>query len=141
MAKHALPLPDGQKLLDDALTEAKRTGKRVLIFQSVPLSAPSALLNLFLAARKEVLEKDYVCLMLSPRYFGTPAAIQPAGGELRPIPWLAVLDQSGKSLASTIKPADPDPPGGARVAELLQSTARALTNDDIQALVKALWIP
>jgi hypothetical protein len=141
LQKHTPEPPDAEKLLADALAKAKRTGKRVLVFRTVPLSAPSALLNLFLQAQKDVLAKDFVCVTLSPRYVGTPAAVQSASGELRPIPWLAVLDESGKSLASTIKPADPDPPGGARVAELLQATARTLTSDEIQAVVKALWVP
>jgi hypothetical protein len=141
LQKHAQPPPDAEKLLEDALAEAKRAGKRVLVFQSVPFSAPSALVNLFLQAQRDLLAKDCVCVTLSPRYRGAAAAIKRIGGEISSTPWLAVLDDTGESLASTATPGISGPPGTSRVAKLLETTAQKLTPDEIQTLVKALWVP
>jgi hypothetical protein len=142
----APPLPDAEKLLADALAEAKRLSKRVLVFQSVPLSAPSALISLWLESQGELLEKDYVCVTLAERYSGGAAAIQRAGGKVSRNPWVAVLDESGKRLAmSSSDPpaaeADAFPSGAAQVEQMLKATARTLTPEEIQAIVKSLWVP
>src|SRR4030095_12266055 len=101
LRKYAPPLPDAEKLLDNALAEAKRTGKRVFVYQFVPLSAPSALLSLFVDSQRDLLAKDYVCLKLDARYSKGEAAIRLAGGELGRHPWVGILDESGKLLTGS----------------------------------------
>ncbi len=139
--KHA-PMPaSAAKLLDDALADAKSTGKRVLVFQSVPFSAPSALLSLFLENQKALLAKDYVCIELAARHSDREAALRRAGGTVSTTPWIAVLDDTGKPLATTSSSADTDPPGVADVAKVLQTTARKLASEEISIALRALWIP
>src|SRR5439155_23074971 len=107
------------------------------VFHSVALSAPSALMKLFLEAQQELLTKDYVGVTLSPRHAGAAAVIQRFNGEVSSIPWLAVLDDAGKLVASTTTSKTSTPPGTTPVAELLKATAQKLTHNEIQELVKA----
>jgi nucleotide-binding universal stress UspA family protein len=125
------PLRDAEKLLADALAEAKRLGKRVLVFQGVPLSAPSALISLWLESQGELLAKDYVCVTLAERYANGAAAIRRAGDAVSAEPWVAILDESGKRLA---EPAG-KPVGAAQIEEMFRATARTLTEEDIQTIV------
>jgi hypothetical protein len=144
LRKYAPSMPDAEKLLDDALADAKRTGKRLFAYQFIPLSAPSALLSLFVDSQRDLLEKDYVCLKLDARYSQGEAAIRRAGGELGRHPWIGILDESGKLLtgrAPNDNAAAGELPGVARVQKMLRATARKLTEEEIQSVVKSLWIP
>jgi len=117
-----------------------------LVFQSVPLSAPSALISLWLESQGELLEKDYVCVTLAERYSGGAAAIQRVGGKVSSNPWVAVPDESGKRLAMCScdvsgAEADAHPSCAAQVEQMLKMTARTLSPDEIQTIVRSLWVP
>jgi hypothetical protein len=146
LSKHAVPLPDAEKLLDDALAEAKRLSKRVLVFQSVPLSAPSALISLWLESQGELLARDYECVTIAERYAGGTAVIERAGGKVSSKPWIGVLDESGKQLAisryePTAADAEDVPMAAGQMEQMLKGTARKLTGEEIQTIVRSLWVP
>jgi hypothetical protein len=146
LRQHVPKVSDAEKLLDGALAEAKRDSKRVLVFQNAPLSAPSALISLFLQSQNELLAKDYVCLTLAERRAGGAAAIQRAGGEVSVNPWIAILDESGKRLAmSKYEPpaaeAEDFPSFAGQVERMLKGTARSLSEVEIQGIVRSLWVP
>src|SRR6185369_3168621 len=77
--------------------------KRVFVYQFIPLSAPSALLSLFVDSQRELLEKDYICVKLDARYSNGEAAIRRAGSEASGQPGITILDETGKLL--TVGPA------------------------------------
>jgi hypothetical protein len=93
-----------------------------------------------------LLARDYVRVELAARYSNSAAAFQRAGGAATTVPWVAILDDRGKQLAASDR-AEPNAgpalnaPGVARMEKMLRDTAMKLTPDEIQSLVKSLWIP
>jgi hypothetical protein len=146
LRRHAPKAPDAERLLDGALAQAKRDGKRVLVFQSVQFSAPSALVSLWFESQGKLLAKDFVCVTIAERFAGGTEAIKRVGGEVSVKPCLAILDESGKRLtASKYDPpaadAEASPLFTGLVEQMLTATRRTLTTDEIRTIVQSLWVP
>jgi hypothetical protein len=146
--QHAPPRLDGRKLLDDALAQAKRENKRVLVDETAVWCGPCHLLAVFLDQNRQIWEKDYVWIKMDPRW---PQAAEimkslrkdAEGG----IPWFAILDADGKVLATSNKsdgsnigfPSEPD--SIEHFVHMLKSTALRMNGKDFARLKTALETP
>jgi hypothetical protein len=137
-------LPDAQELLDEALAEASRTDKRVLIQLGGPGCGWCVVLSRFLDAHKELVEKDYVHLKLDARMPGAEDVIarlrdQPDGG----LPWMAILNVDGRTLVTSDAEAGNigypgDEAGRSHFEHMLRTTRQRLSNADVTTLLEAL---
>lgn len=141
--KHARALPDAEKLLSDALAQAKRDDKRVLVQVSGAFCAPCVLLSRYLDEHRELIAKDYVVVKLDDRFVSGPETIKRVRTEAGGIPWTVILDAEGKQLiTSTAKSGNigfPSEPAGIEHFEtMLTTTAQRLTKEEIGKLIEAL---
>ncbi len=167
---HASTAPDGQQLLIQALDQAKREQKRVLLEVSLTHSEAGRALSRYLDDQRAVLEKDYVILRLDSRFANFWQAVANAAfkphwggtlyvpvlddeGRVRKIPShsdeqpsLVILDADGKTLATSNTAAGTIgyPAGKERVAhfeKMIRETASRLNNAEIQSLLSGLNTP
>lgn len=142
--EHTLPKPDAKKLLADALARAKAEDKRVLVEHGGAYCSWCVKLGQYFAAHHEQLDKGYVIVTLDYRFTNGEAVIT----RLRPIeggvPWVAILDGTGKVLITSDAPKTgnigyPGEPGSRGHWEhMIRSTAQHMTEADIQALLDPL---
>jgi hypothetical protein len=136
---------DAEQLLNDALAQAKKENKRVIVQETAISCPPCWLLTRFLDKHRDVWEKDYLWIKLDSRWANAEAI----GKRLRQkaqggIPWTAILDADGKVLATSNDkeganigfPQDPAAIG--HFAAMLRATAQRLTAADIAQLTDAL---
>ncbi|HTU24443.1 MAG TPA: thioredoxin family protein, partial [Pirellulales bacterium] len=132
---HSPPVPDAQQLLDDALAEARQSGRRVLVLQTAVWCHPSNLLQDYLESQRAVLDQDFVSVQIDERW----ANIQAAIARIRPksngigLPWLAALDADGHLLSML-----QGYPNRETFQDLLQASAQRLSPDEMEALLSAL---
>jgi hypothetical protein len=147
--EQAPKMPDAKKLLDEALAQAKRENKRVLLRENgraidAPVCVPCYRLGRYLEQYKNLIEKDYVCLRIDVRFVNADAVINgvrdyDAGG----FPWMVILDSSGKPLVSSTSPhGNIGSPESAQEASyfawMLRVTSQRLTEEELATLVSAL---
>ncbi len=102
LRRHALPRLDGQKLLAEALAEAQRSNRRVLVQETAVWCGPCHRLEHFLEQRRSLWEGDYIWLRLDQRWSHVPGIVKAwKPQELHGIPWLAILDAQGQLLATS----------------------------------------
>jgi thiol-disulfide isomerase/thioredoxin len=142
---HAPEPPDAEELLADALAQAKREDKRVLVQQTGAFCGPCLLLSRFLDRHKGKLAKDYVHVKIdeSRWHNGTPVIKRLRTPEGRSIPWMAILDADGRVLITSDAPeGNIGFPVAAEEIEhflkMLAATARHLDEADFSELRKAL---
>ncbi|HVC96262.1 MAG TPA: M56 family metallopeptidase [Pirellulales bacterium] len=144
LREHAPKPADAEQLLDEALIEAKKQGKRVLIQHSGAFSGPCVLLSRFLDAHRELLAKDYICVKLDERFaHGELIMASLRRQDATSIPWIVIIDAGRKRLATSDAEwgniGYPDSPAAIQHFEkMLRETARNLTDDDIESLVRDL---
>jgi hypothetical protein len=138
------PLPNARKLLDDALAQAKREDKRVLVQVGGPGCGWCVVLSRYLDGQKALVEKDYVHLKIDNRMPDAQVLI----GELREkkeggVPWMIILDADGKPLITSDAesgnigyPGEPE--SQVHWKKMLDATRHRLTDDDVAALMKPL---
>jgi hypothetical protein len=142
--RHALPKPDAKRLLDDALAAAKADGRRVLVDQTSAYCGWCVRLGEYLEANQDVLSKDYVTVTLDRRLPGGQEILD----RLRPkkeysTPWMVILDADGNPLADSDGPEGNvgypnDPAGLGHWGKMIRTTARHLTDADVERLLKPL---
>jgi beta-lactamase regulating signal transducer with metallopeptidase domain len=136
---------DARELLDEALQRAAMENKRVIVQETATWCGPCHLLSRFLKTHR-VWEKDYIRVEMDHRWNGARELI----AELRDgaeggIPWFAILDESGKVLATSNDPSTgrnigypSEKNGQDHFAKMLNATRQRLTEDEIQQLVEQL---
>jgi hypothetical protein len=139
--EHRAPLPDAQKQLADALAQAKRENKRVLVEQSGAWCGWCHILARYLETHRSLIEKDYVWIMLDRRFAHGQEVIE----KLRPkaeggVPWMAILDSDGKPLITSDGPRGNlwypgDVKDRPHFAKMLRSTAQRLSDAEINILL------
>jgi hypothetical protein len=148
--KNARTLPDAQKLLDDALARAKREDKRVLLDQTGALCGWCVRLHDYLESQRHLIDKDYVTVVLDGRMPHGREILQRLRSKNEDdqgsTPWMAILDADGKTLITSDGPHGnigyPGEPGGqSHWEQMLRSTAKRLTPDEIQSLLQPLRHP
>ncbi len=90
------------KLLADALAQAKRENKRVIVQETATWCPPCWKLSRFFDQQRGIWEKDYLWIKLDHRWTGA----QDIAKRLRDksqggIPWTAILDADGKVLVTS----------------------------------------
>ncbi len=141
---HAPELPDAEVLLADALSQAKRDGKRVFVQVSGPRCGWCFVLSRFLDAHHDLVNKEFVYLKLDDRLKNGPAAIK----RLRPdakggIPWMVFLDDAGNPLITSDGPTGNigypgEPEGRVQFEKMLRSSPKHITDEEIKSLIDAL---
>jgi hypothetical protein len=144
--RHAPPPLDGRKLFDDALAQAKRENKRILIQETAVWCGPCHRLATFLDNNRQLWDKDYLWVRMDIRWSGEGAIIKSLRGEAEGgFPWLAILDAEGKLLATSNKPDDganigfpTDPDSIEHFLHMLKTTAQRMNANDLAGLKSAL---
>jgi beta-lactamase regulating signal transducer with metallopeptidase domain len=147
LQQHAPKLPDAEKLLADALNQAKRENKLVFLRETAPQAGPYCTrLARYVEEYKDLIEKDYVCLKIDVRCPNAETVINrirdyDMGG--MSFPWMVILDGAGKPLVSSTSPhGNIGAPVSAQEASyfawMLRATAQRLTEEEVATLVSAL---
>lgn len=144
LANRRAPLPNARRLLREALEQAKQADKRVLVQVGGPGCGWCIVLGRYLQAHKPLIDKDYVHLKLDERMPEAETLIS----ELRKnqqdgIPWMVILDADGKELITSDAPTGNigypgQPEGQAHWKQMLESTRKRLTDEDLATLLEAL---
>lgn len=142
IAEHLPPQLDAEKLLADALSQAKSEGKRVFIQESGTYCGPCHLLSRYLDRNKEILGRHFVFLQIdSLRLDNGDKVMKPFHRTANQgIPWVVILDADGNSLGDSEGPDGknfgfPSAPDGIdRFMQLLATTAPGLAADQLQLL-------
>jgi hypothetical protein len=143
LVEHAPRLPDAGDLLADALAEARKSGRRVLV-QYGRHRGPNLQLSRFFDEQAALIGKDYVRVRIDVR---SPRSEEVLGRLLTnpedANPWFAILDADGKPLITSSGPSGnigfpSDAAGIAHFEKMLRSTAQKLTAEEIASLIKAL---
>ena len=137
------PLDAGQ-LLKDALAEAKKSNRRVLIQETATWCAPCHKLARFLETHRSKWEQDYIWIKMDARWKGAEDVMNNIKEGYRGgIPWCAILDAEGEMLANSDGPEGnvgfpSEPEGIEHFMQMLKSTKQRMTVDDLRAIRKAL---
>jgi hypothetical protein len=145
LKKYALPQCDGQKLFDDALAQAKRENKRLLVQETATWFGPCHRLATFLDQNRQLWEKDFIWVRMDIRWSQASEIMKSLrGGAEGGYPWVAILNGDGKKLATS------NNSEGANIGfpseldeiehfvKMFRSTAQRMTDDDFVQLKKAL---
>jgi hypothetical protein len=144
--KHFAPEPlDAQKLLDEALADAKKTNRRVFVQETATWCGPCHMLARYLEAQRKIWEQDYIWVRMDHRWTGCYEVMAKIQEKRGGIPWFAILDADGKTLATSdglngnigfpVEPLDTE-----YFIKILSSTKQRLTEDDLAELRKALEV-
>lgn len=136
---------DAEQLLTNALTTAGNEKKAVLVRVGSPYCGWCTILAQFMQDHQAVFATDYVDLKIDTMRMtnGQQVAsrLEPngAGG----IPWMVILDSSGKTLATSIGPGGNigypyQPEEIEHFVSMLKATKNRLTDADIEAIVSDL---
>lgn len=142
LKKHEGPVPDAEQLLADALAQARRENKRVLVEDSAAWCPGCHQLAKLLDSHRSLIEKDYIWLAIDDRFRHGTKVMR----KLRPdrregtIPWMAILDADGNPLITSDGPKGNigyprEPKGWEHFGKMLRTTARHLSDADIKALL------
>ena len=142
---HAPEALDARRLLDEALADARRTDRRVLVQETAVWCGPCHLLAQFLEQHRTIWEKDYVWVRIDHRWLNSEEVLDELrGGFQCGIPWTCILDSSGEILATSKGPGGDNigfPSGREGIDHflaMLSQTRRRLSDDDLARLRSAL---
>ncbi len=147
LGQHAPTKINARTLLAEALEQARRDNKRILLQQTATWCGPCHALSEFLNKQRSVWEKDYIWIKIDERWSHADEVMKPirkddTGG----IPWMAILDASGKVVATSDNaagenigfPSPEEPQGIEHFLKMLKSTAQRMSDNDLKTLKKAL---
>ncbi|MCH8839145.1 MAG: thioredoxin family protein [Planctomycetes bacterium] len=93
------PLSDARQQLDEALSQAARENKRVLVQVGGPACGACYVLSQYLDGQRELIGKDYVHLKLDTRMPDFAGVYEELSeGQSRGVPWMVILDADGTTL-------------------------------------------
>lgn len=154
LTENQAPFPEAQKLLDDALATAKRTGQRVFVHFGAPWCGWCHRLESWLERDNvgPTLARDYLILKIDidRTRGGRELMGRFTGGEQPGIPWYVIVDAEGRPLAesnvtrgnATTNVGFPaEPHEIAHFEQMLRQTARSLTPEQIETVVTTLRQP
>ncbi len=142
---HLPPQRNAKADYEAALAEAKRSRRRVWVRAGQTRCEPCFTFSRWIDSQRELLAKDYVLFKFDDArdLHGQElsAALKFTG---QGVPCHAILDSDGKELVNSIGPVGNigDPAGSfegiQHLRKMLKSTARKLSGDDIEALIRSL---
>jgi len=136
---------DAEQLLSGALAKAVSEQKAVLVRVGTPYCGWCTVLSGFMQQQQSVFATDYVDLKIDTQRMlhgeQVAARLQPAGTD--GIPWMVILDASGKTVATSIGPEGnigyPYQPGEiAHFISMLRSTRSRLTDAQLESIAAEL---
>lgn len=134
-----------EELWTNALAEANRDGKRILIEECATWCGPCRELNRFLDRHRATWEKDLVWLKMDHRWSGAQDLVAKLRGKKNDfLPWWAILDEEGKVLITSddeagFNVAHPrEDIFGARFKMMMQKAALRMTEKEIDAMTADL---
>ena len=136
---------DAEALLADALKKAADEKKNVMVRVGTPYCGWCNILASFMQDHESLLSRDYVDIkidtmrMVNSEQVASLLAPQKNGG----VPWMVLLDPSGKELSSSFAPDGNigypyQPEEIAYFISMLRSTRTNLTDDDLQTIAADL---
>lgn len=136
---------DAEQLLADALLKAAADDKRVLVRVGTPYCGWCNVLAQFVQDHESLIATDYVDIKIDTMRMtnGEQAAARLAPGESGGVPWMVILDASGKELASSLGPDGnigyPFQPNEiAHFITMLRDTRKRLTDADLDSIAADL---
>ncbi len=134
LGKHALEKLDAEKLLTNALAQARREGKNVFLEETGIYCKPCKLLSLYWEKHQATLDRNYVFLKIDPpRYANGQEIMKRFRPQFGGIPWVAILNSDAEVQATYLG----FPSGSPDVEEfvqLLKKTAPQLSADELSTL-------
>ena len=138
---HALEALDARTLLKDALAEARKSNRRVLVQQTAVWCPPCHRLGHYLEDQRAIWDKDYIWVRIDERWTNSGEVMDGIKAGYRGgIPWMAILDADGQSLATSngLKGENigfpSSPPDIDYFLKMLKDTSQRLSDDDLQKL-------
>ncbi len=136
---------DAEQLLADALKNAAEQDKRVLVRVGTPYCGWCTVLAQFVQDHESLMAADYVDIKIDTMRMtnGEQAAARLAPSESGGVPWMVILDASGKELASSHGPDGnigyPYQPNEiAHFITMLRDTRKRLTDADLDSIAADL---
>lgn len=127
LAKHAVADPDARDVMQAALKKAAKESKRILLHETGPRNGPCRRFGRWIDAQRRLLDSRFVYVQIdSARMSNSEPVLEALRPEYRGLPWIAVLDASGKLLGST--DGDEGNYGFANTPELADRFAKLLTS-------------
>ncbi|WP_010582323.1 thioredoxin [Schlesneria paludicola] len=143
LQRHVPSKVDAKQLLTDALEQAQRENKRVIVQQTATWCGPCWSLSRFLNKHRSIWEKDYIWIKMDERWQDVALVMKPIrksaeGG----IPWTAILDADGNVLVNSNQadgqnmgfPSASEPEGIEHFLMMLKSTAQRMNDEDLETL-------
>ena len=141
LKSHKPKLPDAEKMLADALEQAKRQEKCVLLEESGAYCGWCIKLARFIEAHRDLLGQDYVPIAIDPCRFehGQQVMDRLRVSKNGGIPWMAILNAQGEVLVTSDGPNGnigyPGTPEEIQhFLKMLRTTARRLTPEQFARL-------
>ena len=136
---------DAEQLLADSLMKAAAEDKCVLVRVGTPYCGWCNVLAQFVQDHESLIATDYVDIKIDTMRMtnGEQAAARLAPGESGGVPWMVILDSSGKELASSLGPDGnigyPYQPNEiAHFITMLRDTRKRLTDADLDSIAADL---
>ncbi|WP_161604264.1 carboxypeptidase regulatory-like domain-containing protein [Roseiconus nitratireducens] len=136
---------DARKLLEEALVQAEKENKRVIVQETATWCGPCHLLSNFLNEHRDW-EADYLWIKMDHRFTGAREIMSEfRDGASGGIPWFAILDASGDKLATSNHfesgnnigfPSSDE--GRSHFKKMLLETRLTMTDEEIEAFVAEL---
>jgi hypothetical protein len=145
LAAWKLPQKDARAMLNDALAEAKRTGRNVWIRRTQTRCAPCIDLSMWMKKQEELLSKDLILVKFDDvrDLHGIELCHELNFGRYG-VPCHSILNADGAVLATSIGPLgnigcpDASPESSGHLRKMLKAAAIRMTDDDIEQIIQSL---
>jgi hypothetical protein len=144
LARNAPEPLDARELIKDALAEAVKTNRRVIVQETATWCGPCHLLARYLERQRSIWEKDYLWVRVDSRWHGSEEVMDRIKeGRRGGIPWYAIIDSNGKVLATSDGPDGnigfpSDPPSIDHFLAMIKSTLQRISEQELATLRKGL---
>ena len=136
---------DAREMLKEALEQAAKENKRVIVQETATWCGPCHRLSRFLRSHR-VWEKDYIWVKMDHRWTGARDLMaEIRDGADGGIPWFAILDAAGQVLTTSNDPKTKqnigfpsDESGQVHFANMFNATRQRLSQNDVNQLIEAL---